>query len=174
MKTDFKRYNATTNITLENSMAFLRKVAFSVSAFILITSLTGALVISHKLSELLEWFVVLVFSFISGNVISYYIKKFLEKELDFDDFYYLKKAVIIAGRDVILWLVLPFFLFLISITNITYDLDLYIISRIPTLVAENPFYWTFFCGILIFSYRINHIKINLIKLQKEYNDKIKI
>jgi len=153
-------------------MAFLKKIAFAVTAFTLITSLTVSLIISQKLTELVEWFIVLATSFISGNLISYYIKKFLDKELDFDDLYYLKKAVIIVGREVIFWLVIPFFIFLIPALQFAYASDEYIISKAPKLLEEHPFCWIFFCGILIFSYRIKYIKIHLIKLQNEYRKTI--
>lgn len=112
-----------------------------------------------------------LFSFLLFQTLQFYLNKFLDRKLKFDEFSFLKQAFSIVFGHVFICIVIPFFLFSLFIPS-NLESEIQQNSLVWEITFGNPFYWVFSSGILIFSYRIKAVKEKLILLQKSFDERV--
>lgn len=110
-------------------------------------------------------------SFALYQLLSFFINKFLEKSLNYNDFSYIRQAFSIISTDVLFLLIFPIWiLFLQKVMN-KWDLNIDPDTFAWKITFRNPFYWIFTGCLIIFSYRIETLKHRLINLQNSFKKK---
>lgn len=107
-------------------------------------------------------------SFFMFQIIAFFLNKFLEKELIFDEFSYVKQGICIVANNFVPFVLVPstlhFFSMPGTVLNPTEELGF----RMWMLTFKNPCYWISVGGLFAFFYRLKILKEKLTYLQSSF------